>query len=107
VLVQLTSRRDGFRAVSRTSFRPPPNVDSALVALERTRPWGAEYPWVKRVVQGAFAHRRKTLANSLELAGVRLRPAVGDALARLGHSSTVRAEELAPDQLAALAEALR
>ena len=35
VLVQLHARRTGFHAVSRTVFRPPPNVDSALVAFER------------------------------------------------------------------------
>ena len=35
VLVQLGAERTGFHAVSRTVFRPPPNVDSALVAFRR------------------------------------------------------------------------
>ena len=35
VLVQLATRRTGFHPVARTVFRPPPNVDSALVAFER------------------------------------------------------------------------
>src|SRR4029453_15880143 len=33
VLIQLTAERTGFHAVARTVFRPPPNVDSALVAF--------------------------------------------------------------------------
>jgi 16S rRNA (adenine1518-N6/adenine1519-N6)-dimethyltransferase len=36
VLVQLAAERTGFHPVSRTVFRPPPNVDSALVAFRRT-----------------------------------------------------------------------
>jgi 16S rRNA (adenine1518-N6/adenine1519-N6)-dimethyltransferase len=35
VLVQLAAERTGFHPVSRTVFRPPPNVDSALVAVRR------------------------------------------------------------------------
>ena len=35
VLVQLAARRTGFHPVARTVFRPPPNVDSALVAFRR------------------------------------------------------------------------
>ena len=35
VLVQLTAERTGFHPVSRTVFRPRPNVDSALVAFRR------------------------------------------------------------------------
>src|SRR5262249_25543366 len=69
VLVQLATERTGSHPVSRTVFRPRPNVDSALVAFRRV---GLPecYPAVKRLVGAAFAHRRKTLANSLELAGL-------------------------------------
>ena len=68
VLVQLVCERTGFHPVSRTVFRPPPNVDSALVAFRRVA-LPNDYARVKRIVAGAFAHRRKTLPNSLELAG--------------------------------------
>ena len=51
-----------------------PNVDSALVAFRRI-PLPADFAGVRRVVEGAFAHRRKTLANSLQLAGVATREA--------------------------------
>ncbi len=104
VLVQLVARRTGFHPVSREVFRPRPNVDSALVAFEREAP-GIE-PRVKRVVEGAFAHRRKTLANSLALAGVAGRERAVEALARIGRAATVRGEELEPREFVALADSL-
>jgi len=103
VLVQLTAERTGFHPVARTCFYPPPNVDSALVACRRTRDWGAEFETLKRVVQAAFAHRRKTLANSLALAGIAEREQVVAALETLGHASGARAEALAPVQFERLA----
>ena len=105
VLIQLTAERSGFHPVSRTVFRPPPNVDSALVAFRRTRRWGAEYAHLKEVVQAAFAHRRKTLANSLELAGG-TRAEIETAIERLQLPKGTRAEALAPSQFLVLAEAL-
>jgi 16S rRNA (adenine1518-N6/adenine1519-N6)-dimethyltransferase len=106
VLVQLVARRSGFHLISRTVFRPPPNVDSALVAFVRTGlpPRFAE---LKRVVEGAFAHRRKTLPNSLALAGVVSRERAARALAELGRPPDARAEQLAPAEFVRLAEALR
>ena len=104
VLVQLTAERTGFHAVSRTVFRPPPNVDSALVAFRRRREWGPEFPHVKRIVQAAFSHRRKTLANSLALAGVSKRDEAESALARLGHPTAARAETLSPEEFIRLGE---
>jgi 16S rRNA A1518/A1519 N6-dimethyltransferase RsmA/KsgA/DIM1 with predicted DNA glycosylase/AP lyase activity len=58
------------------------------------------------VVQGAFAHRRKTLANSLELAGLAGREQAVAALEELGRPAGVRAEALEPDELLRLAELL-
>ncbi|TMJ92958.1 MAG: hypothetical protein E6G67_13865 [Actinobacteria bacterium] len=106
VLIRLTAERTGFHPVARTCFRPPPNVDSVLVAFRRTRSWGEEFAQVKHVVQGAFAHRRKTLANSLELAGVVSREGAVAALAELGKSPDVRAEALEPAELERLASLL-
>ena len=106
VLVQLTAARTGFHAVSRTVFRPPPNVDSALVAFRRTG-LPADYDRVKDVVTAAFAHRRKTLPNSLALAGAASREEAAEALAALGRAAETRAEALAPAEFVALAAALR
>jgi 16S rRNA (adenine1518-N6/adenine1519-N6)-dimethyltransferase len=105
VLVQLVCERTGFHPVSRTVFRPQPNVDSALVAFRRVElPPG--YARVKQVVGAAFAHRRKTLPNSLELAGLASRARGAAALAAIGRPPATRAEALAPAEFLALAEAL-
>jgi len=105
VLVQLTAERTGFHPVSRTVFRPPPNVSSALVAFRRTG-LPDDFKHVKKVVTGAFAHRRKTLPNSLELARVASREHAVVALTAIGREPSVRAEALAPPEFLALAEAL-
>jgi 16S rRNA (adenine1518-N6/adenine1519-N6)-dimethyltransferase len=105
VLVQLAAERTGFHAVSRTVFRPQPNVDSALVAFRR-RPLIESFARVKEVVEAGFAHRRKTLPNSVELAGLTDRARAAEALAAIGRSAETRAEALEPDEFVALAEAL-
>ena len=106
VLVQLVCERTGFHPVSRTVFRPPPNVDSALVAFRRVE-LPENFARIKKVVGAGFAHRRKTLPNSLELAGLASRTSAVEALATIGRDSTTRAEALAPREFAALTAALR
>ena len=100
VLVQLACERTGARTVSRSVFVPQPNVDSMLVAFRRRAGFAfdADWSWTGKVVHGAFAHRRKTLANSLRLAGLPEPPADVAAL---------RAEQLPPERFARLAEELR
>jgi 16S rRNA (adenine1518-N6/adenine1519-N6)-dimethyltransferase len=105
VLVQLVCERTGFHPVSRAVFRPPPNVDSALVAFRRVALPGA-YAQVKQIVTAAFAHRRKTLPNSLELARVTSRASAAAALARIGRDAATRAEALSPEEFVRLAGAL-
>jgi 16S rRNA (adenine1518-N6/adenine1519-N6)-dimethyltransferase len=105
VLVQLAAEQTGFHAVSRTVFRPQPNVDSALVAFRRTE-LPADFDRVKQVVTAAFAHRRKTLPNSLALAGASSREQAEAALAAIGRPPDARAEALAPAEFVALAKAL-
>ena len=77
--------------MSRRVFVPEPNVDSALVAFRR-RPgfvFGRPVAAAQRGRPGAFAHRRKTLANSLALAGLPPPPE---------RYAALRAEALAPEQ---------
>jgi 16S rRNA (adenine1518-N6/adenine1519-N6)-dimethyltransferase len=105
VLVQLAARRTALHLVSRSVFRPPPNVDSAIVAFRRLA-LPEHFPDIRRVVDGAFAHRRKTLANSLQLAGVAAREEVVAALAALGLDPSVRAEALEPPLFVELARSL-
>jgi 16S rRNA (adenine1518-N6/adenine1519-N6)-dimethyltransferase len=88
-------------------FAPVPNVDSVLVKMRRTGP--APPPAVRRLVGGAFAHRRKALARSVVLAGAvagHTREEVRAALVGLGHVADVRAERLAPREFVALAREL-
>jgi 16S rRNA (adenine1518-N6/adenine1519-N6)-dimethyltransferase len=106
VLVQLVCERTGFHPVSRSVFRPRPNVDSALVAFRRVA-MPQDFARVKKVVVAAFAHRRKTLPNSLELAGLASRAAGTSALEAIGRDAATRAEALTPPEFVALAEALR
>ena len=106
VLVQLAAERTGFHPVSRNVFRPRPNVDSALVAFRRRGTLPGDYPHLKAVVGAAFAHRRKQLPNSLELAGLASREEAVAALARIGREPATRAEALAPEEFVALANAL-
>ena len=105
VLVQLAARRTGFHPVSRTVFRPPPNVDSALVAFRRIA-LPERFDRIKAVVEAAFAHRRKTLPNSVALAGLADRAAAAAALESIGRSPETRAEALAPAEFVALTDAL-
>jgi 16S rRNA (adenine1518-N6/adenine1519-N6)-dimethyltransferase len=105
VLVQLAAERTGFYPVSRSVFRPRPNVDSALVAFRR-RALPDEFARVKQVVTATFAHRRKRLANSLELAGLTDRHRAAAALAAIGRDPSARAEELAPPDFVALTRTL-
>jgi 16S rRNA (adenine1518-N6/adenine1519-N6)-dimethyltransferase len=106
VLVQLAAERTGFHPVSRTVFRPAPNVDSALVAFRRRGPLPDDYPAIKAVVEAAFAHRRKTLPNSVELAGLAPRASAADALAAIGRPAATRAEALTPEDFVRLARSL-
>jgi 16S rRNA (adenine1518-N6/adenine1519-N6)-dimethyltransferase len=104
VLMQLATERTGFHPVSREVFRPRPNVDSALVAFRRIAPGAA--PRIRHIVDAAFGHRRKTLANSVALSGLTTRERAVAALAEIGRDSNVRAEALTPPEFVALAEAL-
>ena len=105
VLVQLAAERTGFHPVSRSVFRPPPNVDSALVAFRRTE-LPANFARIKQVVSAAFSHRRKTLPNSLAHAGLASKGRAVAALDTLGRPESTRAEALTPREFVALAEAL-
>ena len=108
VLVQLSARKTGFHPVPPTVFRPRPRVESALVAFERS-PIAPIAPIasVRPVVEAAFAHRRKTLANSVALAGLAQRSHVEEALTATGLSTRARAEELRPEEFVELGEHLR
>jgi len=104
VLIQLRTRRVGSHRVPPTAFRPRPRVESTIVAFDRVP--GPPTELVRPVVEAAFAHRRKTLANSVALAGLATRAEAEQALSKIGRPAGVRAEELVPEEFVSLAEAL-
>jgi 16S rRNA (adenine1518-N6/adenine1519-N6)-dimethyltransferase len=104
VQVQLACEVEMLRTVDRAVFTPRPRVDSALIALRRIGPAASKD--VVALVRDAFAHRRKSLARSLDLARPGVRERTREALGELGLAPDARAEQLAPQQFVALAEAL-
>ncbi len=95
--------------VSRGSFMPSPNVDSAVIRLDvRDEPpiSVTDEKFFFRVVKAAFAQRRKTASNSLS-AGLNLpKDIVNRAIENAGFAPTVRPESLKMEELGALSEAL-
>jgi 16S rRNA (adenine1518-N6/adenine1519-N6)-dimethyltransferase len=107
VLAQLACEVRVLRPVSRTVFRPVPNVDSVLLGL--TRVGAGAQTQLRAVVHGAFAHRRKALAGSLALTGgfaADVRDRARAALVELGHPADERAERLTPAEFRQLAAKL-
>jgi 16S rRNA (adenine1518-N6/adenine1519-N6)-dimethyltransferase len=105
VLCGLAFESTGRHAVSRSVFVPMPNVDSSLVAFRRRADWpdlAGRWPAILAVVSAAFAHRRKTLANSLTLAGWAGRAEVERICVAAGVDPRIRAEALAPDAFVSL-----
>src|ERR687892_361434 len=105
VLVQLAADVELLRRVDRAVFSPRPRVDSALLALRRRGPAAPEP--VRRLVHQAFAHRRKSLARSLELAAPGGRDAARAALREAGLPEDARAEALSPEEFVRLAGSLQ
>jgi 16S rRNA (adenine1518-N6/adenine1519-N6)-dimethyltransferase len=83
------------------AFQPPPQVWSAVVRLTlRRQPAFAVSPHYATVVAAAFAHRRKTLRNSLrELVSL-------EQIESCGLDPGTRPETLSPEAFNALAERL-
>jgi 16S rRNA (adenine1518-N6/adenine1519-N6)-dimethyltransferase len=104
VLVQLATEVELTRRVGPEVFVPRPRVDSALLRMRRTGD-AASGP-VHELVRDAFAHRRKSLARSLELARPERLDAARAALRELGIPEDARAEALSPQDFAALASKL-
>jgi 16S rRNA (adenine1518-N6/adenine1519-N6)-dimethyltransferase len=124
VMVQLSCDVRMLRAVDPAVFTPRPRVDSAVLSLRR-RGTRQVSPEAAMLIRDTFAHRRKALPKSLELAARRregeaaqqglppprprsreVRHDCREALAKLGLPAEIRAEMLTPEQHLALAEAL-
>ncbi len=109
VSVHYHSQPQVLFGVSRGSFLPPPNVDSAVIRLDLRREppvQVADEGWFFRVSRAAFAQRRKTAANSISASLGLPKAQVEAALGAAGIPGGARAEQLSLEQFAALANAL-
>jgi len=107
VLVQYAAEASLAFQVSASCFRPRPDVGSAVVNLvmRRQRPVQVKDETLfARVVRAAFAHRRKTLLNSLRDEGLSSEQ-VAQALTQVGIGPSRRAETLTLEEFASLADA--
>jgi 16S rRNA (adenine1518-N6/adenine1519-N6)-dimethyltransferase len=107
VLWQIWADLDLREVVPPGAFRPPPAVESAVVGVAfRLAPRVAlpDPEGFAAVVRAAFAHRRKTLVNSLRLARPGSPAAIEAALAAAGIASARRAETLTLEEFARLAQ---
>ncbi|MCR4888042.1 MAG: 16S rRNA (adenine(1518)-N(6)/adenine(1519)-N(6))-dimethyltransferase RsmA [Ruminococcus sp.] len=95
--------------VSRGSFMPAPNVDSAVIRidLDKTpRLSGEDEKFFFKVVKAGFSQRRKTMANSLASQLGAEKEQVYTVLRELGLSKSARIEALDMEQLAAFSTRL-
>ena len=106
--VQYYAEAETLFGVSRGSFMPAPNVDSAVIRLSvRKEPpcQVQDERQMFRLIRAGFNQRRKTLLNSLTGAGY-TKEQLTAAFAAAELSPTARAEQLTLPQFAALADAL-
>jgi 16S rRNA (adenine1518-N6/adenine1519-N6)-dimethyltransferase len=104
VLVQMACEVTMLRTVDPAVFVPRPRVGSALVRLRRRGPGATDR--VAAIVRLAFAHRRKSLARSLELSRTGTLEPARRALEQIGKPPDARAETLTADEFEKLAAAL-
>lgn len=96
-------------SVAPSNFLPAPHVMSQVIHLRRhsastTLCEESEIPHVMRVIDAAFAQRRKTVSNSLSACGF-ARDVVARALSQSEISASARAETLTPAAFVALTRA--
>lgn len=90
------------------AFSPPPKVDSAvveLIPLAEPRYPVADELFLRRVVKGAFAQRRKTLRNTLRSAGFAV-DQIEDAAGSINLDLKRRGETLSLEEFTLLSGAL-
>ena len=108
VAVRSFGRVSTTRTVSRRLFTPMPNVDSAIVHIERSGEIAPSDPTLyRRLYRAAFAMRRKTLANNLKNAFSLTGAKIGELLERCGLPADVRGERLSPRQFCEMSELLK
>ncbi len=95
--------------VSRGSFMPAPNVDSAVIKLDLTKRESVNVNNKKamfKIIRAGFNQRRKTLTNSLSSNLGFDKETITNALTSIGLKPTARAEELTMQDFAMLSDYL-
>lgn len=109
VAVSYFSQPEMLFEVSRGSFMPAPNVDSAVLKLNiRSSPPVAleNEGFFFKFIRAAFCQRRKTLVNGVSSGLGVSKECVACAVREAGLSETVRAEALKMEQLAAVCDGI-
>ncbi|MBO5321107.1 MAG: 16S rRNA (adenine(1518)-N(6)/adenine(1519)-N(6))-dimethyltransferase RsmA [Clostridia bacterium] len=107
VAVTYYAEKEILFEVDRSSFMPPPNVDSAVIKLNiRENPpiTVANEEKFFKFVKSAFAQRRKTLLNTVSSTLNIPKDKLRTVLSELSIKETVRGEELTMEQLAQISE---
>ena len=102
--VQAVGEPEYVRDVKSWDFYPQPDVDSALIRIER-KPGAVLTDGMDNFLKQCFAQKRKTLVNNLTTVGID-KQAVTGALEALGFAAGARAEELGSEKLFELGKAL-
>ena len=110
LLVQYHARAVNLLKVLRGSFFPVPKVDSMVISLDFEKPYpqrAVHDAFFRAVIKGAFAHRRKTVLNSLKGSlPDQTRDSLMNALAACGIDVGKRAEVLEMGDFLRLTETL-
>ena len=97
--------------VPASCFMPRPNVDSAVIRLERfkTPPVDVcDEHLMFKIIRASFNQRRKTMLNSVGNAGIGItKEVLSTALEKMGLSLTIRGEALTLEQFANLSNLLK
>ena len=93
IICQMFGESKKVLRVNRKMFYPVPNVDSAVVHIQKTMDADESYPKFIAFVKKAFAMRRKKLSTNLESTKISKQD-IEALLVKNGFSATARAEEL-------------
>lgn len=112
LMLQAEGSAHVVQIVPASAFEPEPEVDSAILAVDLTKPHAGyaaladdERQRFWRLARAAFSSRRKQMKNNLGSLGLDLK-AILAAFRAVGLDERVRAQELSLDQWVALAKTL-
>lgn len=108
--VQFYGKAELLFEVSRGSFLPSPNVDSAVIRIKPDKYYRSmvdDKDLFFKVVRGAFSQRRKTMVNSLSSVLRVPKSLLSECLEFCGIEKNIRAEQLSMEELILFANRLK